>query len=120
MTGNDHDIDTPPHKRLSTWLTAPAVWIMGWVAAMAATTRFPDPWRGRVAFLLWGVASAGAVGALIWWAIDSLSRRRTDETEAAFRLRKRNAAVAWAVLGLVVLFFVATLTRLGGNALNRQ
>lgn len=39
--------------------------------------------------------------------------------EAARRQRMRSIAIAVALLSLVVLFYAATLIRLGGNVLNR-
>ena len=35
------------------------------------------------------------------------------------RQRMRSIAIAWALVGLAVLFFVVTLVRLGGNVANR-
>jgi hypothetical protein len=40
-----------------------------------------------------------------------------DERER--RRRKRSIAIALALAALVVMFYVATLVRLGGNVLNR-
>jgi len=37
------------------------------------------------------------------------------ETERNRRQRKRSVAIAWILAGLVVLFFVVTIVRLGGN-----
>lgn len=37
------------------------------------------------------------------------------ETERKRRQRKRSAAIAWILVGLVVLFFLVTMVRLGGN-----
>lgn len=42
-----------------------------------------------------------------------------DEREAQRRQRMRSIAIALALAALVVLFYVATLVRLGGNVLNR-
>ena len=39
--------------------------------------------------------------------------------EAKRRQRMRSFAIAWALLGLAVLFFVVTIVRLGGNVANR-
>ena len=41
------------------------------------------------------------------------------EIEAKRQQRMRSIAIALALLGMVVLFFVATLVRLGGNVVNR-
>jgi hypothetical protein len=42
-----------------------------------------------------------------------------DDQERAKRQRMRSIAIALSLVGLVVLFYVATIVRLGGNALNR-
>jgi hypothetical protein len=42
-----------------------------------------------------------------------------EDREAQRRQRMRSLAVALALAALVVLFYVATLVRLGGNVLNR-
>jgi len=42
-----------------------------------------------------------------------------DEQEAKRRQRMRSIAIGLALAALVVLFYVATLVRLGGNVLNR-
>ena len=42
-----------------------------------------------------------------------------DDRETRRRQRMRSIAIALALGGLVVLFYVATLVRLGGNVLNR-
>ena len=33
--------------------------------------------------------------------------------------RQRNRAIAWTLAGLIVLFFVVTIVKLGGNVANR-
>ena len=35
------------------------------------------------------------------------------------RQRMRSIAIAWILAGLVVLFFIVTIVRLGGNVANR-
>lgn len=35
------------------------------------------------------------------------------------RRRQRNLAIAWALAGFIVLFFVVTIVKLGGNLANR-
>ncbi len=35
------------------------------------------------------------------------------------RRRNRSVAIAWVLAGLVALFFVVTIVRLGGNVMNR-
>ena len=42
-----------------------------------------------------------------------------SEAERARRQRLRSIAIALALGGLVALFYIATLVRLGANALNR-
>ncbi|MEM7398725.1 MAG: hypothetical protein AAGF48_07095 [Pseudomonadota bacterium] len=42
------------------------------------------------------------------------------ETERKRRQRKRSLAIAWILAILVVLFFIVTLVRLGGNVALRQ
>ena len=42
-----------------------------------------------------------------------------DELERRRRQRYRSIAIALALAALVVLFYVATLVRLGGNVFNR-
>lgn len=37
------------------------------------------------------------------------------EAERKRRQRKRSVAIAWTLVALVVLFFVVTIVRLGGN-----
>jgi len=36
------------------------------------------------------------------------------------RLRQRNIALAWLLGAMVVLFFIVTIARLGGNVANRM
>jgi accessory gene regulator protein AgrB len=50
--------------------------------------------------------------------IDS-SAQEVQELERAKRQRQRSIAIALCLLGLVLLFYAATIVRLGGNALNR-
>ena len=44
---------------------------------------------------------------------------KDDEGEGERRRRTRSIAIGLALAALVVLFYVATLVRLGGNVLNR-
>lgn len=39
--------------------------------------------------------------------------------EQVKRRRSRNLAIAWALFGFIVLFFVVTIVKLGGNVANR-
>ena len=41
------------------------------------------------------------------------------ERERKRRQRMRSIAIAWILAGLVVLFFIVTIVRLGGNVANR-
>ena len=41
------------------------------------------------------------------------------EKERQRRQRTRSAAIAWLLVGLVVLFFIVTLVRLGANVADR-
>ena len=47
------------------------------------------------------------------------SNEDNDEAARRARQRRRSIAIALALVGLVVLFYVATLVRLGGNVFNR-
>lgn len=42
-----------------------------------------------------------------------------DDGEAKRRQRMRSIAIALALGGMVLLFYIATLARLGGNVFNR-
>ncbi len=41
------------------------------------------------------------------------------EKERNRRMRSRSVAIAWIIVALVVLFYAATIVRLGGNVLNK-
>ena len=41
------------------------------------------------------------------------------EQERQRRQRKRSMAIAWILAALVVLFFIVTIVRLGGNVVER-
>jgi hypothetical protein len=41
------------------------------------------------------------------------------ENERKRRQRMRSIAIAWILAGIVVLFFIVTIVRLGGNVANR-
>ncbi len=41
------------------------------------------------------------------------------EKERQRRQRTRSVAIAWILAGLVILFFVVTIVRLGGNVVER-
>ena len=42
-----------------------------------------------------------------------------QEAERARRQKRRSAAIALALIGLALIFYVATMLRLGGNVMNR-
>ncbi len=42
-----------------------------------------------------------------------------EEKERQRRQRMRSIAIAWILAALVVLFFIVTIVRLGGNVANR-
>jgi hypothetical protein len=42
-----------------------------------------------------------------------------EEAERLRRQRTRSIAIALALAGLVLLFYIATIVRMGGNVLNR-
>ena len=48
-----------------------------------------------------------------------LSEPEREEREVRRRRRMRSIAIGLALFGLVVLFYVATIVRLGGNVFNR-
>ena len=53
-------------------------------------------------------------------AIDAKTEKaEVSDAERAKRQRVRSIAIALALGGLVALFYIATLVRLGANALNR-
>ena len=41
------------------------------------------------------------------------------EAENKKRRRRRSLAIAWTLVGFMVLFFIVTVTRLGGDVLNK-
>ena len=43
-----------------------------------------------------------------------------EEKERNRRQRMRSLAIAWILAGLVLLFFIVTIVRLGGNVALRQ
>ena len=53
------------------------------------------------------------------WAAKSAMEIRPQETETQRRQRMRNIAIGASLAALVALFYLATMARLGGNALNR-
>jgi fatty acid desaturase len=57
-----------------------------------------------------------AAGVWIW---STFERVKAGETEAQRRMRMRNIAIALALAGLVALFYLGTMIRLGPNVFNR-
>ena len=52
-------------------------------------------------------------------ADDGRDHERNAEAERLRRQRYRSIAIALALAALVILFYIATLVRLGGNVFNR-
>jgi hypothetical protein len=87
------------------------------------------PWLLAIGFLgLWllkygmlGYVLAGVVffATILLGALAIADRVAGAASEAERRQRMRNIAIGWALVGMVALFYVATIVRLGGNALNR-
>lgn len=54
---------------------------------------------------------------------DESERHRIDTPqwteEQLRRRRQRNKAIAWTLAGLMLLFFIVTIVKLGGNVANR-
>lgn len=48
------------------------------------------------------------------------TRRPTDDADPARRQRSRSLAIAWGLGILVLIFYAATIVRLGPNALNKD
>lgn len=48
-----------------------------------------------------------------------MSNEGSDETERNRRRRARSIAIALTLIGMVALFYIATIVRLGGNVFNR-
>jgi hypothetical protein len=57
--------------------------------------------------------------ALIVWLATAFQIVKPGETEVLRRQRMRNLAIACALGGLVALFYVGTMIRLGPNVFNR-
>lgn len=68
-----------------------------------------------------GYVVAGAIffATILLGALAIADRVAGAASEAERRQRMRNIAIGWALVGMVVLFYAATIVRLGGNALNR-
>jgi hypothetical protein len=68
-----------------------------------------------------GYVLAGCIffATILLGALAIADRVAGADSEIERRQRMRNIAIAWALVGMVLLFYVATIVRLGGNALNR-
>jgi uncharacterized membrane protein len=76
------------------------------------------------AMVVRGIVLAVVIGGLVLAALKfagvyAASRANVDLDPMTRRQRTRNIAIAVALAGLVALFYLATLIRLGANALNR-
>ena len=67
---------------------------------------------------VWVIALVALSVPVVWFGT-SFQVMKPGETEIEQRRRMRNIAIALSLAALVVLFYVATMARLGGNALNR-
>ena len=86
-----------------------AVWL---VAVLGLRT-------GGMASLGWAMAIGAFAVAAMFGALAMANHVSRGETEAVRRQRARNIAIGLALAGLVVVFYVATLVRLGSHVLNR-
>jgi hypothetical protein len=70
---------------------------------------------------MFGYVLAGVVffATILLGALAIADRVAGADSEAERRQRMRNIAIGWALVGLVAMFYAATIVRLGGNALNR-
>ena len=66
----------------------------------------------------WLVLALPLAGAVVWLAT-AFQVVKAGETEAQRRQRMRNLAIACALGGLVLLFYVGTMVRLGPAVFNR-
>ena len=94
-----------------------------WLPVMVTTviwvgTQFLQS-GGNVQVLSWAAGCAVAAAVALLAAVKIADFVSRGETEAVRRQRARNIAIGLALAGMAVLFYVATLVRLGGNALNR-
>lgn len=78
------------------------IWLAAWFASLPK----------------WMATAVAAIVGLVWVADDYI-RKSAGLSEAKRRERSRNLAIALALVGLVALFYAATIVRLGPNALNR-
>lgn len=74
---------------------------------------------GGMASLGWAMAIGAFAVAAILGGLAMANHVSRGETEAVRRQRARNIAIGLSLAGLVVLFYVATLVRLGSHVMNR-
>ncbi len=74
---------------------------------------------GGLAPMGWAMAIGAFAVAVLLGALAVANHVTGASSELERRRRARNIAIGLALFGLVVLFYVATVVRLGGNALNR-
>ena len=74
---------------------------------------------GGMASLGWAMAIGAFAVAAILGALAMANHVGRGETEAVRRQRARNIAIGLSLAGLVILFYVATLVRLGSHVINR-
>jgi hypothetical protein len=86
-----------------------------WVFAIAVLGLF------LLRYGMLGIALGGVIifATLILAALAIADYVVGTEVEALRRQRARNVAIALSLGGLVLMFYVATIVRLGGNVLNR-
>lgn len=94
------------HKRWKQWAGAACGVLVG---VLCMIMRMPL-WISLVLAGASGVAASSLYGNIA---------PRPDEDEASRRQRMRSIAIALTLGGLVTLFYVATIVRLGGQAMNR-
>ncbi len=66
----------------------------------------------------WTIALLALSVPAVWFAT-TFEVSKAGETAVQQRQRMRNVAIGFALAALVILFYVATMARLGGHALNR-
>ena len=91
-------------------------------------------WRLRIATLIfagcvgissrwlpypWWAVPALPVAVMAVWLLTAFQVVKDGETETQRRQRMRNLAIACALGGMVILFYVGTMVRLGPNVFNR-
>ncbi len=66
----------------------------------------------------WAIALIALAVPAVWFAT-TFEITKSGESEIEQRRRMRNVAIGLTLAALVLLFYVATMARLGGHALNR-